>query len=138
MSLDDETEELEPITVELKEKIQKILMPPLAGCPTEEGRRLESKTVIVNALVDARHDLNGGCLKESESPCYRYVIAIDLYVLNLAKSADFSSQIMAKFQEAPLVEQLDLKLPFVQVTFVQVVAQVPTSSPSGKLSRLFI
>ena len=139
VTLDDEISDLSPVTMELEQTIQKVLMPPLAGCPTEEGG-LHEETNVLNALVDdVKHDSNGACLEESQKPCYRYDIQLDLTVPNLLKSADFSREIMAKFEEAPLVEQLGLMLPFVQITFVQIVAQVPTSSPSGKLSScLFI
>ena len=71
------------------------------------------------------------------SRCYRYDVQVHLSVPALAKSADFSRDIMTKFEEAPLVEQLGLMAPFVQITFVQVMAQVPTSSPSGKFVASF-
>ena len=137
VTLDDEISDLSPVTMQLEQKIQQVIMPPLAGCPAEEDG-LHQETNVFDSLVDdVKHDSNSSCLEESSSRCYRYDIQLHLSVPALAKSADFSREIMAEFQEAPLVEQLGLMLPFVQITFVQVMAQVPTSSPSGKFVASF-
>lgn len=133
--LDSEPTDLASVTMELEEKIQRFLIPSLAGC-SYETVHLQSNTGVVGALVDAQHDVDGVCLHDSVSPCYRYAIQLYLFVSRLVRSADFSEEIMTKFEEAPLVETLELSNPFVRITVVKTVAQTPSASPSGTYSSI--
>ncbi|CAJ1932081.1 unnamed protein product [Cylindrotheca closterium] len=118
--LDSETEAMAPLTMELKETIQRFLMPSLAGC-TNQRRRLQIETFIANALVDAEVNIGAACLPDSESPCHRYVIHLDIYVERIVSTADFSGEIIANFRESPLVERLGLLSPFKNIIVVEYV-----------------
>ena len=127
---------LAPITLELTRKIQQVIVPYLAGCSeVEVGQRTNSG--ITNGLVQAQHDSEGRCADESSSPCYRYKINLLLYVEQLVKSYDFTDMINANFQQAPLVQRLELSVPtFVNINVVASLTPTPTSSPSCKYIAL--
>ncbi|CAJ1958240.1 unnamed protein product [Cylindrotheca closterium] len=128
--LDSETEELSPLTTELDEKIQRFLLPSLVGCETKQRRRLQIESFVVNALVDSEGNVGGSCLPDSETPCHRYVIHLDIYVQRTVSSADFSQDILEKFREAPLVERLGLLPPFQNITVVDIASDAASFSPS--------
>ncbi|CAJ1946429.1 unnamed protein product [Cylindrotheca closterium] len=118
--------ELVLITIELEQKLQSLLMPSLAGCDDNALR----DNLILNALVDAGAGTNGTCLPESESPCYRYVIHLYIYIDSIISSADFLEEIMAKFREIPLVERLGLLSPFKRITIVEIISEATSTGPS--------
>jgi len=124
-------------TNELEEKIQSLLMPMLAGCTTQR-RRLQIQNSIVNALVVAEHSIGTACLPDSESPCYRYVIHLDVFLKNTDLSTDFSAEILALFREAPLVERLGLVSPFKNIIVVDIFSgsfTTASASPSTDPTR---
>ncbi|CAJ1968333.1 unnamed protein product [Cylindrotheca closterium] len=135
--LDSETEDLSPLTIELKDKIQRLLLPSLAGCPNER-RRLQIEVYIVNALVNAEVNIGASCFAaDLERPCHLYVIKLDIYVQRTVSSADFSEDILDKFREAPLVDQLGLLSPFQSITVVDVIYSADESAgPSVTPSTL--
>ncbi|KAL3938074.1 MAG: hypothetical protein SGBAC_006941 [Bacillariaceae sp.] len=147
--LDSETRDLSPLTIELQDKIQRFLLPSLAGCSMER-RRLQIELYIINALVNAEVNIGPSCLDDdSSSPCHLYAIHLDIYVQRTVSSADFSKDILEKFQEAPLVERLGLLTPFQNITVVNISSAAddsahpsmtpstvpPTESPSVNSSR---
>ncbi|CAJ1961988.1 unnamed protein product [Cylindrotheca closterium] len=136
VTLDSETEELSPLTMELDEKIQRFLLPSLAGCTIDRRRRLQIESFVVNAFVDSEVSIGGACLPDSETACYRYVIHLDIYVQRTVASADFSSDIVGKFREAPLVERLGMLAPFKNIVIVEIYSDaVFSESPSAEPSN---
>lgn len=99
---------------------------------TQTRRHLVTEGLVLNALVEAEYLIDGLCLAESDPPCYRYVIHLDIFVKSIAASADFTEPLMTKFREEPLVKRLGLLLPFVEITIVETVAQTPSAMPSCK------
>jgi hypothetical protein len=114
VTLDSETDDLSPHSMELDEEIQRILMPLLAGC-TNRRRRLQIENSVVNALVDAQVATSTDCLDGSERPCYRYVANLSIYHSVTASSANFKESIDAEFRNTPLVERLNLVPPFKRI-----------------------
>ncbi|KAL3941571.1 MAG: hypothetical protein SGBAC_004099 [Bacillariaceae sp.] len=128
--MDSEKEELSLITDELKWKLQSVLLPSLVGC-TDNGRRLRSATLILNALIDGEVQIHGSCLPDAEVPCYRYVIRLDIYVEPTTCSpSNVLEVISAGFREAPLIERLGLVAPFKNIIFVDIVPRTDSISPS--------
>ncbi|CAJ1934671.1 unnamed protein product [Cylindrotheca closterium] len=99
--LDSETEEMPLLTMELKQMLQRFLMPSLAGCTNQQ------------------------------SPCLCYVIHLDIYVQRIVSAADFLEDIMAMFCEAPLVERLGLLSPFKNIVVVGNVPDINDSTSSS-------
>lgn len=117
VTLDSEDADLPSVTMDLQEKIQKNLMPALAGC-TSQGRRLQSGDLILNAVVEAETAPDEECLATSGVPCYRFVIHVKIYVGKLVATADFTEYILATFNEESLMNRLGLVSPFARITVV--------------------
>ncbi|CAJ1962000.1 unnamed protein product [Cylindrotheca closterium] len=135
VTLDSEIEDLLPYAIQLEAKIQRKLMPLLAGC-TNERRRLQMKSFIVNAMVEAEVSICADCLSDSDSPCNRYVIHIDIYARRTGSSVDFLGEILGLFREGPLVERLGLHSPFASIVVVEIVSNETSESPSLHPSRV--
>ena len=102
---------------------------------TKNRRCLATEGLIEYALIEAEYLVRGLCLAESDPPCYRCFIHLDIFVSRLVGSEDFSESLMAKYREEPLIEKLRLLPPFVNITFVHIVhtvAQAPSTIPSCK------
>ncbi|KAL3929063.1 MAG: hypothetical protein SGBAC_012377, partial [Bacillariaceae sp.] len=124
-----EPDELSPLSMEVAEKIRLFLLPSLAGC-TDQRRRLQLENYIVNAMVGAEASIGAACLPDSESPCHRYSIHLDIYVQSIASVFDFSEEIVTKFREAPLVDRFGLLSPFKRITIVEIIHEPSSTSPS--------
>lgn len=121
------------IIADFERKLRQVLLPALVGC---DGDVENSPTLFGYAQIGDAEVVNGGtCLPQSQQPCYHVVVHLDLHVISLVRAGDFSQDIQEEFEEAPLVERLDLLPPFRKITVVDTVARytpTPSSTPSCK------
>jgi hypothetical protein len=91
--LDVPMDNLTTVTGELKEQLQKFLMPALPGCdPSFFWTTPKPTTPLIEyALVEAEYLIvRGLCLAEFDPPCYHYFIHLDIFVSHLVGSEDFA------------------------------------------------
>ncbi|CAJ1961998.1 unnamed protein product [Cylindrotheca closterium] len=134
VTLNSETDDFSQQAMTLEEEIQRILMPILAGC-TNQRRRLQTESSIVNALVSVEASTDDACLPGSESPCHRFVINLDIYAHLTDTAVDFAGEITELFRETPLVERLGLLSPFRSITTVAILSDDASKSPSVRPTK---
>ncbi|CAJ1959964.1 unnamed protein product [Cylindrotheca closterium] len=136
VTFDSETKEESLLATEMEEKIQRILMPLLAGCTDKVNNENRNKG-IVNALADVEAVTTDECLPAAERPCSRYVADLDLYLNDMASPTHLIESINTDLRALPLLEKLDLLPPFKQIDIVNILQkETMSASPSPSVGPL--
>jgi hypothetical protein len=142
--VDTDVTEFEPA---LQERIQRILVPEMAGCSdlsrqlVEEQDSASTKSdfsrklgtanyVIGNGLVTVECDTEATCEEASEQPCYRCSVALELLLKGDERILNLLTIITEVFAVDSLTEVLELGQPFRRIVAVSVESGTPTEAPT--------
>ncbi|KAL3929572.1 MAG: hypothetical protein SGBAC_012146 [Bacillariaceae sp.] len=139
---------LEDVLPELETKIERILMPELAGCSTGgdvNRRRLDAevdrvRNVVADGIVSISISNDMICDTLSGDNCFVVVTNLDLRLLGDEKIFFILAIISEVFRagplDTPLVEVLDLDNPYATVQVVILKGNDPTRAPSTAPSTI--
>ncbi|CAJ1960616.1 unnamed protein product [Cylindrotheca closterium] len=113
------------MTVDLENKLQRIVVPSLAGCDDDQD------SLIITGKADADVVLNDECLPDSGTFCHRFEIHLEIFMEGTVATGDFLPTIREEFLQSSLMERLSLVSPFERIDFVDVLAQARSTNPSS-------
>lgn len=129
------------LLLHLEERLQEIMMPELAGCSEEDpssSLRSEARTggllhryVIAHAIADVFHNEGQNCeARRAGTSCFSVTVELELFLKGDETTLTITNLITGVFAGEPLVDKLDLDVPFEGVEVTNVFSDNPTITDS--------